>query len=70
MSGGPVDLDKPPSPMGKGSETAAKRAAVRDGIAAADSGRLVPHGKVRKWLLSWGSAKPLARPLSELDSDD
>jgi hypothetical protein len=70
MSGRPVDLDKPPSPMGKGSETDAKRAAVQDGIASADSGRLVPHGRVRKWLLSWGSANPLARPQSELESDD
>lgn len=70
MSGRPVDLDKPPSLLGKGSETAAKRAAVRDGIAAADSGRLVPHGKVRKWLLSWGNPKPLTRPQSEIDSDD
>jgi hypothetical protein len=70
MSGRPVDLDKSPRPMGKDSETAAKRAAVQDGIAAADSGRLVPHGKVRKWLLSWGSAKPLVRPQSETDSDD
>ena len=70
MSGRPEDLDELPSPMGKGSETTAKRAAVRDGISAADSGRLVPHGKVRKWLLSWGSAKPLARPQSEMESDD
>jgi predicted transcriptional regulator len=56
--------------MGRGAETDAKRAAVQDGIAAAVSGRLVPHGRVRKWLLSWGSANPLARPQSELESDD
>ena len=29
-------------------------AAVEEGIADAEAGRMVPHEKVRAWLLSWG----------------
>jgi hypothetical protein len=28
------------------------------------TGRLISHGAVRRWLASWGSAKPLPRPQS------
>ena len=37
-------------------------AAVREGIAQADSGRLIPYEKMRRWLLSWGSDKELLPP--------
>ncbi|OWJ63988.1 CopG family transcriptional regulator [Inquilinus limosus] len=43
-------------------ELAAKRAAIREGIASADAGRLVPHEEVRRWLLSWGTGKRLPKP--------
>ena len=35
-----------------------------DARAEADAreGRLISHGAVRRWLSSWGSAKPLPRP--------
>jgi predicted transcriptional regulator len=26
------------------------------------AGRLISHGAVRRWLASWGTAKPLPRP--------
>ena len=37
-----------------------------DARAEADvrEGRLISHGAVRRWLASWGSAKPLPRPRS------
>ena len=43
-------------------ETAAKRAAIREGIAAADAGRLIPHEEMRRWLLSWGTDDELPPP--------
>jgi len=43
-------------------ETAAKRAAIREGIAAADAGRLIPHEEMRRWLLSWGTEDELPPP--------
>jgi predicted transcriptional regulator len=35
-----------------------------DARAEADvrAGRLISHGAVRRWLASWGSAKPVKRP--------
>lgn len=38
--------------------------AEADGRAEADvkAGRLIEHGAVRRWLASWGKAKPLPRP--------
>jgi predicted transcriptional regulator len=38
--------------------------AAADARAEADvrAGRLVGHGAVRRWLASWGKAKPLPRP--------
>jgi predicted transcriptional regulator len=38
--------------------------AAADARAEADvkAGRLIGHGVVRRWLASWGSAKPLPRP--------
>ncbi|WP_343716978.1 CopG family transcriptional regulator [Inquilinus sp.] len=43
-------------------EIAAKRAAIREGIAAADAGRLIPHEEMRRWLLSWGTEDELPPP--------
>ena len=43
-------------------ETAAKRTAIREGIAAADAGRLIPHEEMRRWLLSWGTENELPPP--------
>ncbi|MGL4962673.1 MAG: hypothetical protein ACRC67_15685 [Inquilinus sp.] len=43
-------------------ETTAKRAAIREGIAAADAGRLIPHEEMRRWLLSWGTENELPPP--------
>ncbi|MGO1080524.1 hypothetical protein [Inquilinus sp. CA228] len=43
-------------------ETAAKRAAIREGIAAADAGWLIPHEEMRHWLLSWGTEDELPPP--------
>lgn len=37
-------------------------AAIEEGRAAAREGRLVPHEKVREWLLSWGSDRELPPP--------
>jgi RHH-type transcriptional regulator, rel operon repressor / antitoxin RelB len=37
-------------------------AAVKEGIAAADRGNLVPHQDVRAWAASLGSRRKLARP--------
>ena len=31
--------------------------------ANASAGRTVSHGAVKRWLASWGSAKPTPRPL-------
>jgi predicted transcriptional regulator len=39
-------------------------AAVREGIADAAAGRVVPFKEVRKWLKPWG--KPDARPASRV----
>lgn len=36
--------------------------AVREGIADADSGRLVDHDRVAAWLESWGSEAELPPP--------
>jgi hypothetical protein len=53
---------KKQSPKGDRSDPAAKRAAIRAGIEAADKGNTVPHDKVRRWLLSWGTEKELPPP--------
>jgi predicted transcriptional regulator len=40
----------------------AKRAAVEEGVKAAEEGRTVSHGKVKSWLKSWGSDKETSPP--------
>jgi predicted transcriptional regulator len=44
------------------SEDAEFLAAVEEGIADADAGRMIPYEKVRRWLLSWGTDKELPPP--------
>ncbi len=43
-------------------QEAAFRAAVREGIASADAGRLIPWEDVRRWMLSWGTPNELPPP--------
>jgi hypothetical protein len=37
-------------------------AAVQEGIADADAGRMIPYEKIRRWLLSWGTENELPPP--------
>ena len=37
--------------------------ALEEGIADADAGRMVPHEKMREWLLSWGKEDELEPPV-------
>jgi predicted transcriptional regulator len=37
-------------------------AEIKEGIAEADAGRLVPHEKVAAWVDSWSRAKRKRRP--------
>lgn len=37
-------------------------AAVNEGLADAEAGRVVPYEKVRRWLLSWGTENELPPP--------
>ena len=43
-------------------EEAVFRAAVREGIAAADAGKLSPFEPVAEWLASWGTEHELPPP--------
>lgn len=43
-------------------EAEAHAEAVREGIAAADAGRTLPHEDVRLWVLSWGTPGEFPRP--------
>jgi predicted transcriptional regulator len=43
-------------------ERTALSAAVREGLADAKSGRVIPYEEIRRWLLSWGSEKELPPP--------
>ena len=36
-------------------DDAADGAAVREGIADAEAGRVIPHEEVAKWLATWGT---------------
>ncbi|MBI4967781.1 MAG: CopG family ribbon-helix-helix protein [Rhodospirillales bacterium] len=40
-------------------------AAIEEGLADVKAGRLIPHEKVREWLLSWGSDRELPPPTTE-----
>ena len=46
-------------------EEAAFLAAVDEGIADADAGRVIPYEKVRAWLESWGTDNELPPPECE-----
>ena len=37
-------------------------AAVDEGIADSDAGRMIPYQKIRRWLLSWGTENELPPP--------
>lgn len=54
----------PPTPAAEmdDEERAAFLAAVDEGIADADAGRLIPYERVQRWLLSWGSDEELPPP--------
>lgn len=43
-------------------ESAAKRAAIREGLAELDAGRYIPHEEMRRWLLSWATENELPPP--------
>lgn len=45
-----------------GNDAAEFIAAVTEGMAAADAGRVVPYEAVRQWLLSWGTDHELPPP--------
>ena len=36
--------------------------AIKEGIQAADEGRVVSHEQVKAWLLSWGTDQELSKP--------
>lgn len=38
------------------------REAVKEGVRAADEGRVISHEEMRRWLLSWGTSNELPRP--------
>jgi predicted transcriptional regulator len=46
-------------------ERAAYLAAIEEGIADADAGRVIPFEKVRAWLESWGTDSELPPPECE-----
>ena len=37
--------------------------AIEKGIAHAEAGRMIPHERVREWLLSWGTEDELDPPV-------
>jgi hypothetical protein len=49
--------------------TEAEREAVERGEADAAAGRVVPHDKVRRWLLSWGKPDELPRRIYQVTAD-
>jgi len=51
-----------PPPMDE-AEREAKHRAIREGMRAAEEGRVVPHAEVRRWLLSLGTDNELPRPV-------
>ena len=49
-----VDMSRKPSVVNAAVE-AWQIAAIEEGIAAADAGDMIPHERIREWLLSWGT---------------
>ncbi len=43
-------------------ETAAYVAAIKEGVADGDAGRVIAYDDVRRWLLSWGTEHELPPP--------
>lgn len=56
------NMPKPGKTSVTDSEDAKFLAAVDEGLADADSGRLIPYQKIRRWLLSWGTENELPPP--------
>jgi predicted transcriptional regulator len=53
----------PPAPKPVADRDDAKFCAdVREGIADADAGRVIPQDAIRRWLLSWGTGNELPPP--------
>jgi len=52
----------PARPAPADDDTAAFIEAVREGVAAADAGHIIPYEAVRRWLLSWGTEAELPPP--------
>jgi hypothetical protein len=52
----------PPYAPASAEEEAAFLAAVEQGIASADAGRVIPWKDVNDWLLSWEKGTPKPRP--------
>jgi len=55
-------MPKPVKTSVPDSEDAEFLAAVDEGLADADAGRLIPYQKIRRWLLSWGTENELPPP--------
>jgi len=55
-------MNKPAKIKPRNPEAAEFEKAVREGIADADAGRMIPYEKIRRWLLSWGTDKELPPP--------
>jgi predicted transcriptional regulator len=56
------NMPKPVKTSVPDSEDAEFLAAVDEGLADADAGRLIPYQKIRRWLLSWGTENELPPP--------
>jgi len=55
-------VPEPARPTSDDDNTATFTKAVRKGVAAADTGQIVPYEAVRRWLLSWGTEAELPPP--------
>jgi predicted transcriptional regulator len=55
-------MNKPENIKAHEPATAEFEKAVRQGLASLDAGRGIPYGKIRRWLLSWGTKDELPPP--------
>lgn len=55
-------MGKPEPSIFDTADDAADEASMQRGEADADAGRVVSHDAVSRWLMSWGTVKPLPRP--------
>jgi len=49
-------------PAARDEDDAEFLAAVEEGLADVDAGRVIPYEKIRRWLLSWGTDEELPPP--------